>query len=122
MPKSKTAKASLSGVTLHVKDVQRSLEFYTRIPGAKIVVPLQGKKKSGFAMVQIGSGCIGLLSGVKGMKFHLEVEASDLDDMYETLIARGFKPQGPPEERPWGIRDMHLMDPDGYLVEFDQAE
>ena len=102
----KTAMASLGGVTLHVQDVQKSLDFYSCIPGARIVVPPQGDKQHKFAMVQIGSGTIGLLSGVPQMQFHLEIDASDLDDMYETLKKRGFKLEGPPEVRPWGQRDM----------------
>jgi len=118
----KTATASLGGVTLHVQDVQKSLDFYSRIPGAKIIIPPQGDKQHKFAMVQIGNGRIGLLSGVPQMKFHLEIDSSDLDDMYETLKKRGFKPEGPPEVRPWGERDMRVMDPDGYMVEFDQED
>jgi catechol 2,3-dioxygenase-like lactoylglutathione lyase family enzyme len=116
----KTITASLGGITLHVKDVQTSLDFYCRIPGARIVVPIQGDELHKFAMVQIGGGTIGLLSGVPQMKFHLEIETSDLDDMYKTLKTVGLKPAGPPEERPWGQRDFRLIDPDGYMVEFDQ--
>lgn len=114
--------ASLAGITLHVKNVKKSLDFYSRIPGAKVVVPVTGDRKHQFAMVQIGAGMIGLLSGVPGMKFHIEMEASDLDKMYDKLNALGLPPEGPPEERPWGQRDMHVIDPDGYMVEFDQAE
>ena len=118
----KTATASFGGVTLHVQDIQKSLDFYSRIPGAKIVISPQGDKQHKFAMVQIGSGRIGLLSGLPQMKFHLEIDSSDLDDMYETLKKRGFKPEGPPKVRPWGERDMRVMDPDGYMVEFDQED
>jgi catechol 2,3-dioxygenase-like lactoylglutathione lyase family enzyme len=117
----KTATTCLGGVTLHVKNVQNSLDFYSRLPGAKVVIPVQGGGKHQFAMVQIGTGRIGLLSGVPQMKFHLEIEASDLDEMYETLKSRGFEPEGPPEVRPWGERDFRVFDPDGYMVEFDQA-
>jgi catechol 2,3-dioxygenase-like lactoylglutathione lyase family enzyme len=118
----KTITASLGGITLHVKDIEKSLDFYSRIPGAEIVIPVQGKGQHRFAMVQLGEGRIGLLTGVPQMKFHIEIDASDLDGMYEALKKRGFKPEGPPEERPWGERDMRVMDPDGYMVEFDQAE
>jgi catechol 2,3-dioxygenase-like lactoylglutathione lyase family enzyme len=115
----KTLTASLGGITLHVQDVQTSLDFYTRIPGAKITVPIQGDGQHKFAMVQIGAGRIGLLSGVPQMKFHIEFDASSLDDMYEELKKRGLHPEGPPEERPWGERDMRVIDPDGNIVEFD---
>jgi catechol 2,3-dioxygenase-like lactoylglutathione lyase family enzyme len=118
----KTVTASFGGITLHVQDVQRSLDFYSRVPGAKIVIPIRGDDQHRFAMVQIGRGKIGLLSGVPQMKFHLEIDTSDLDNMYEALKTIGLQPEGPPQERPWGERDMRVIDPDGNMVEFDQED
>jgi len=118
----KTVTTSLGGVTLHVKDIQKSLDFYSRLPGAMVVMPVQGDGSHKFAMVQIGKGRIGLLSGVPQLKFHLELDASDLDEMYKTLKSLGFEPEGPPRMRPWGERDFRVFDPDGYMVEFDQAD
>jgi hypothetical protein len=48
--------ASLEGVTLQVADVERSLEFYRKIPGATVAVHRLGE----FALVQIGIGRLGL--------------------------------------------------------------
>ena len=36
-------KASLEGVSLHVKDVKSSIEFYSRIPGAELVLERPGQ-------------------------------------------------------------------------------
>jgi catechol 2,3-dioxygenase-like lactoylglutathione lyase family enzyme len=116
----KTLAASLTGVTLHVEDVQKSVDFYSRIPGAKVLIPIRGDDEHQFAMIQIGEGKIGFLSGVPQMKFHLEIDAAaDLDIMYKELKSLGLNPEGPPEDRPWGQRDMRLIDPDGNMVEFD---
>jgi hypothetical protein len=32
----------------------------------------------------------------------------------------GVKTEGPPTDRPWGERDLWVIDPDGNLVEFGQ--
>ena len=46
---------TLEGLSLHVSDVERSIEFYSRIPGAQLV----GHRPGQFARFQIGTGvCI----------------------------------------------------------------
>src|ERR1700679_940956 len=113
----KSLTTTLGGITLHVKDIQKSLDFYSRIPGAQVEIPIRGNGDHQFGMVRIGRGRIGLLSGVNQMQFDVEIDTEDLDDMYRYLRNRGFEPEGPPEVRPWGERDMRLMDPDGYMIE-----
>lgn len=104
---------SLNGVTLHVSDVERSLDFYQRVPGAQLLVHRPGA----FALLQIGSGRLGLLKWPKPT-FHLEFDSADLDSMYAALREAGLEPQSPPQTRPWGERDFLLLDPDGNMIEF----
>jgi len=52
-----TPDISLEGMTLHVADVERSLEFYTKIPGVQVLVHRPGA----FALLSIGNGRMGLL-------------------------------------------------------------
>jgi len=111
---------TLGGLTLHVQDIHKSLDFYSRIPGAQVVIPIRENGDHQFAMVRIGKGRIGLLAGVPHRQFHIEIDTEDLDDMYKSLKNRGFEPEGPPEVRSWGQKDMQLIDPDGYMIEFDQ--
>ena len=108
---------SLSGLTLHVEDVERSLAFYIQIPGTAVVVHRPGQ----FAMLRIGQGRLGLLKrGVD--KFHIEIDTPDLDATYTQLQEAGVKTQGPPTQRPWGERDLWVIDPDGNTVEFNLRE
>jgi catechol 2,3-dioxygenase-like lactoylglutathione lyase family enzyme len=105
---------SLEGVTLHVRDVERSLEFYARIPGVLVLHHRPGD----FALLQVGNGRLGLLQGNRETLFHIEFDADNLDSMYEELRTVGLEPESPPTERPWGQRDFRLIDPDGNMVEF----
>ena len=107
---------SLVGATLHVADVERSLAFYQRLPGASLMFHMNGR----FALLRIGAGRLGLLKDDK-RPFHLELDSQDLDATYAQLQELGVKTEGPPTVRPWGERDLWVIDPDGNLVEFGQA-
>jgi catechol 2,3-dioxygenase-like lactoylglutathione lyase family enzyme len=107
---------SLTGLTLHVRDVERSREFYERIPGAR----LHSHRPGQFALFSIGGGLLGLLQlGRTG--FHVELSTKDLDAAHARIREAGLEPAGPPSRRPWGERTFQLADPDGNLLEFDEA-
>ena len=106
---------SLGGLTLHVKDVERSLDFYKRLPDSSVLFHMPGK----FAILRVGSGRLGLLQDQK-RAFHVEIDCQDLDATYALLKESGFETEGP-TVRAWGERDVLLVDPDGNLVELGQA-
>ena len=106
---------SLVGVTLHVADVERSLNFYKRIPDSSILYHMPGT----FALLRVGSGRLGLLQDQK-RPFHVEIDCQDLDAACADLKQAGFDIEGP-TTRTWGERDALVVDPDGNLVEFGQA-
>ena len=106
---------SLVGLTLHVADVERSLNFYKRLPDSSILFHMPGK----FALLRVGSGRLGLLQDRK-RPFHVEIDCQDLDATCALLKESGFQPDGP-TTRAWGERDALVIDPDGNLVEFGQA-
>ena len=108
----KSLSANLDGLTLHVRDVERSREFYGRIPGFKEAVHRPGQ----FALFQVGDGLLSLLRLPKP-GFHIEVGVSDLDLLHRRLLAAGLAPDGEPRERPWGERTFNLVDPDGNVLE-----
>jgi catechol 2,3-dioxygenase-like lactoylglutathione lyase family enzyme len=108
---------SLEGLTLHVADLERSLEFYATVPGAQILVHRPGV----FAMVQIGKARLGLLARAQSLGFHLEIETEDLEAMYAQLQEAGIEPKTPPTKKPWGGVDFTVADPDGNIVEFGEA-
>ncbi len=106
-------RASLEGLTFHVLDLERSREFYARIPGAV----LEAQRPGEFALFRIGSSHLGLLQS-KTSGLHLEVNTPDVDDYYNRLVKAGIEPVGAPRDRPWGERTFNVKDPDGNLIEF----
>jgi len=42
----------------------------------------------------------------------------DVDVYYRALVARGVRVHEPPEEAPWGVREMMVIDPDGNRLRF----
>ena len=106
-------KASLEGLTLHVKSVETSVGFYSKIPGAIVL-----RKSRDFAMLQIGTARLNLLGHAQEQRFHLEIESEDLDAMYEALRSAGIEPDGPPKKEEWGEVDFMVTDPDGNIIEF----
>ena len=103
---------SLVGLTLHVADVDRSVESYRRLPGAAVLFHLPGR----FAMLRLGAGRLGLLADRK-RPFHVELEVPDLAAAAAGLRGLGFEIDGP-TRRQWGEEDVLVTDPDGNLLEF----
>jgi catechol 2,3-dioxygenase-like lactoylglutathione lyase family enzyme len=73
-----------------------------------------------FAMLRIGKGRLGLLQRAAG-RFHVELETDDLDGLYEVVRQAGIEPKGPPVRHPWGERDFQVIDPDGFVLEFESG-
>jgi len=42
----------------------------------------------------------------------------DVDAFYRTIAARGVPVLEPPEDAPWGVREMMVIDPDGNRLRF----
>jgi catechol 2,3-dioxygenase-like lactoylglutathione lyase family enzyme len=50
-------------------------------------------------------------------RVQLHIEVDDIDAEYERLLAAGLELEGPPEDRPWGVRSTAVLDPAGHSVE-----
>ena len=108
---------SLEGITLRVEDVERSLAFYAKLPGAQIIVHHPGF----FAMLRIGAGRLGLLQQPSAPLFHLEFETpGDLDALTQQFQAAGMEHIKKPAQKNWGEIDFTMRDPDGNLLEFER--
>ena len=107
---------SLEGLTIRVEDVERSLAFYTKLPGAQVVI----HRKGIFALVRIGTGRLGLLQQPSAPLFHLELETlDDLETLAQQLQASGIDQVKKPARKKWGEVDFTVRDPDGNVLEFD---
>ena len=50
----------------------------------------------------------------------ISVMIDKVDDYHESIKARGAKIIDPPGNRPWGLREMLVEDPDGHKIRFGQ--
>jgi catechol 2,3-dioxygenase-like lactoylglutathione lyase family enzyme len=105
---------SLQGLTLAVADVERSIEFYMKIPGTSLFFHRPGS----FALLHIGKGQLGLLKKGVGPT-HLEFDTYQPDALYQHLKETGFSVEEPPVKKGWGEYDFVIHDPDGYCLEFN---
>lgn len=48
------------------------------------------------------------------------VQVDDVDAVCAALTLRGLELDPPPEDRPWGVRNFYVTDPDGHQIEFEQ--
>jgi catechol 2,3-dioxygenase-like lactoylglutathione lyase family enzyme len=108
---------SLEGLSLQVSDLNQSLAFYTRIPGAVV----EEQRGDQFARVRIGEGVIHLVNLGGKTGFHIEFNTDDLNDTHEQLNTAGLSPSRP-QHHPWGKTDFRLTDPDGNVLEFGAFE
>jgi uncharacterized glyoxalase superfamily protein PhnB len=49
-----------------------------------------------------------------------EAYVRDADTLYTELVGRGANVQGEPVSHPWGLRDFHVLDPEGNRLTFAQ--
>jgi catechol 2,3-dioxygenase-like lactoylglutathione lyase family enzyme len=109
-------KVAFQSVSLHVADVEKSVTFYSKIPGAEMVMHRPGQ----FAKFKFGSGHIQVVAvSAEEKNFHIELDAPDLQALYDELKASGIEPDGPPEKQFFGRVQFQMRDPDGNVLEFD---
>ncbi|KPV45509.1 VOC family protein [Alicyclobacillus ferrooxydans] len=109
---------SLEGFAIHVSDVEKCLEYYMKIPGAKLEV----HRPKHLAVIRIGKNTLNLVNLKLQPPFHLEIETDDVDGLYEAFQREGFSTEGQPETKPWGERTFYSRDPEGNHLEFSKNE
>jgi catechol 2,3-dioxygenase-like lactoylglutathione lyase family enzyme len=115
----------ISAVTLKVRDMKDSCDFYSRLPGFKLVY---GGAADPFTTFGVGGGKMYLnleLGNDPGKQdfgriiFHTD----DVDGLYRYMkndrdisVAITFETE--PADAPWGERFFHVREPDGYQLSF----
>lgn len=127
---------AISAITLIIKDMKRSCNFYSKIPGFKLIYG--GSIDDAFTTYQIGKR-------KSPMYLNLELEASessahfsnhkprffgriifyttDVDKLYSyfnsnTSLSSLILLVHEPVDAPWGERYFHVREPDGYELSF----
>ncbi len=114
---------------LFVEDTEATIGVYTRVLAFALVRHDPGN----YASLRSGSAIIGIgpiaklpkqegyftrdISSYKrGLGVEIVLEVDNVDRWHDRVMASGYPILEPLQERPWGLRDFRLADPDGYYV------
>jgi len=112
-------------VSLTVKDLQKSLAWYTEVVGFTVerTIEREGKVR-GYSLVA-GTVRLGINQddGAKGWErvkgegfsFNITTDQS-VDEIASRIKQRGGTLETEPKDMPWGARVFRLRDPDGYKL------
>ena len=113
---------------LFVTDMDASIAFYRRVLGFELV-----RREWDYASVCSGNVTFGLgpvaklpaeggyftqarLAADRGSGVEIVLEVDDVRACYEQVTASGHPVFEPLQERPWGLIDFRIVDPDGYYL------
>ena len=117
--------SKISAVTLLVSDMERSVNFYSKIPNFKIVYGGSEAQFTSFLIDDTVKSYLNLKLG----KTHstdfgrIIFYVDDVDEFFtymqndETISVLG-KLESKPQDATWGERFFHMLDPDGYKLSF----
>jgi catechol 2,3-dioxygenase-like lactoylglutathione lyase family enzyme len=107
----------LSAITLATRNMGRSVRFYRSL-GFTLKY---GGENAPFTSFTVGPSFLNLTAETRGplnwwgrVIFHV----SDVDRLYDKVLAAGHTPEFAPRDAPWGERYFHLVDPDGHEISF----
>ena len=107
---------SISAVTLAVRKMRRSVEYYRRL-GFEVVY---GGEESDFTSLRSGDAFVNLAM-TPDYQEHCWGRAifrvENADAHFENLRSAGLQ-AAPPRDAPWGERFFHVTDPDGHELSF----
>ena len=122
-----------SNVRLLVNDFTECFRFYTEKLGLE---PMWGDEKGPYANFKVAEGIEGFAIFVSDFmapavgnadktqptgfreKMMVSFEVANVDETYQTLLAKGVNFVNQPADMPdWGMRVVHLRDPEENLIE-----
>jgi lactoylglutathione lyase len=121
---------------LFVSDRDKSVDFYTSVLGFEV-----RRLDGSYAMLTYGDVVLGLgrqadlpetgegpgftqqrLALDHGAGVEIVLETPDLEALYERVQRSGYQLAAPMQDRPWGLRDFRVADPDGYYLRITTPE
>jgi catechol 2,3-dioxygenase-like lactoylglutathione lyase family enzyme len=106
---------SISALVFYVKDLNKSKKFYEDL-GFRFGTP-----KGDYLIAYINWFSVELHPGNAqntGGGAQTQLSVDDVDEFYEEVKSKGFKPEGEPKDNPIGRREFMLLDPDDYRLVF----
>lgn len=108
----------ISAITLATHDMARAIRFYTAL-GFEVH---HGGPEATLTSMRAGSSYLNLILQSQDRHWNwwgrVIFYVADVDAMYATAIAAGFKPETQPRDASWGERFFHIIDPDGHELSF----
>lgn len=113
---------------LFVEDLDRAIAFYCGVLGFALLRRDEGYASVGRGDVTLGLGPIAKLPDVggyftrprlqanRGLGVEIVLEAADVAEEFERVRATGYPLLDDLQDRPWGLADFRLADPDGYYL------
>ena len=108
----------ISAVTLAVRDMARSVDFYRNNVGLEM---LHGGDSASFTSFRVGEGYLNLILAPDGgwnWWGRLILYVDDVDAVYHRLVAAGLTTKTVPQDATWGERYFHINDPDSHELSF----
>jgi uncharacterized glyoxalase superfamily protein PhnB len=108
----------ISAVTLATRDMRRAVQFY-RLIGFAL---LSGGEAAAFTSFRAGGTFLNLIAQPPERRWswwgRVIFYDSDVDGLYDRLVAAGHPPAAAPRDAEWGERFFHVTDPDGHELSF----
>lgn len=113
---------------LFVRDMDVSVEFYCRVLGLELTRCEDGYASITSGHVILGLGPIGKLpvedgyftrgrlASDRGGGVEIVLEVDDITAFHEQVATAGYPILEELQERPWGLVDFRVADPDGYYL------
>ena len=117
MPNDDTISAECLTPILYVRDFDEAITYYTK----KLLFRKlwDWGKPPGFGAVALGKVQIFFcLKGQGHPGSWLMIFLDDVDEYFERISKLGADVIEPPADRPWGVREMHVRDPNEHVIRF----
>ena len=113
---------------LFVREMGVAVAFYTEVMGFDLLREEPGYSSLRRGEVILGLGPIsklpteggyftrGIAEHRRGLGVEIVLEVDDLDAYHARILASEYEIFEPLRERPWGLRDFRVVDPDGYYL------
>lgn len=118
----------LGSVILYVDDLERSIAFYRDVIGVPFRLRGDGYAEFDVEGTKLGlfdrsrlPDLIGRDGGLPGPTVEILFLVTNADAEADRLRQAGAFILTGPIDRPWGHRTVHLLDPDGHVVELAQG-
>ncbi len=111
---------SISGITCFVKDTAKTAEFYEKLG---FIVTHKDEdmvtiRLNWFWMNFVATEKREYKAGTVSVGQHVYVTVDNVDEVYESLTAKGIEFTAEPQDYPSGKREAMVLDPDDYPIVF----